>query len=169
MFISGVVTHRFWYSCFMAGVHKHVGQIRKPDKELTVKVFQAMKQILDIKWRNATATTQKQKIAEMGMFIRLTRLLIRAWFIGGFCMGLRGEEMILLELAGTANSFVNMNNAKDAHLLTVILGRTKGFNYLCNPLRSASHGRDPSETWTFGSAASGCAAFHWEEVWMTVC
>jgi hypothetical protein len=49
-----------------------------------------------------------------------------AWFIVGFCTGLRGEEMVLLEVAGTANSLVNMNNANDAHFLFVILGRTKG-------------------------------------------
>jgi hypothetical protein len=31
MFISDVVTHKFWYSRFMKGVHKRVGQIRMPN------------------------------------------------------------------------------------------------------------------------------------------
>jgi hypothetical protein len=108
MFISGVVTHKFWYSRLMAGVHKRVGQIRKPDKEVTVEFFHAIDKILDIKWGNSTTTDQKKKIAEMG-----------AWFFGGFCTGLRGEEMTFLELSGTANSLVNLSNAKDAHFLFV--------------------------------------------------
>jgi hypothetical protein len=38
------------------------------------------------------------------------------WFLGGFCAGLRGEEMLLIELAGSVNSLVHMDNVKDAHL-----------------------------------------------------
>jgi hypothetical protein len=34
--------------------------------------------------------------------------------------------MLLIELAGTANSLCNMTRAKNAHFLFVILGRTKG-------------------------------------------
>jgi hypothetical protein len=47
MFISGVVTHKFWYSRFMTGVHKHVGQIRKPDRVLTIDVIQSVYRILE--------------------------------------------------------------------------------------------------------------------------
>jgi hypothetical protein len=48
-----------------------------------------------------------------------------AWFLGGFCTSLRVEEMLLIDLAGAANSLSNMNDAKDAHFLFVILGRKK--------------------------------------------
>jgi hypothetical protein len=124
MFITQVVTHKFWYSRFMMGVHKRHGQVRKPDKELTVDVFHALDKILENEWLNAVTAEQKKRIAEMG-----------AWFLGGFCTGLRGEEMLLIELAGTANSMVNMTKVKDAHFLFVILGRTKG-----NQLSGASFG-----------------------------
>jgi hypothetical protein len=42
-----------------------------------------------------------------------------------FLYGPSKEEMVLLELAGTTNSLVTMNNAKyAAHFLFVILGHT---------------------------------------------
>jgi hypothetical protein len=99
----------------MLGVHKRVGQIRKPDKKVTIDVIHAANRILEAEWNQATCVVHKKKVAEMG-----------AWIIGGFCTGLRGEEMLLIELAGTANSLCNMNKAKNAHFQFVILGRTKG-------------------------------------------
>jgi hypothetical protein len=47
MLITGVVTHKFWFSCFTLGVHKRVGQIHKPDKEVTIDVFHATDRILE--------------------------------------------------------------------------------------------------------------------------
>jgi hypothetical protein len=82
---------------------------------VTIDVIHAADQILEAEWNQATSVVHKKKVAEMG-----------AWIIGGFCTGLRGEEMLLIELAGTANSLCNMNKAKNAHFLFVILGRTKG-------------------------------------------
>jgi hypothetical protein len=135
MFISQAVTHKFWYSRFMLGVHKRVGQIRKPDKEVTIDVIHAIDRILELEWNQATSIAHKKRIAEMG-----------AWIIGGFCTGLRGEEMLRIELAGTANSLVNMSKEKDAHFLFVILGRTKGnqvsgatFGIPCAPITEGTH------------------------------
>jgi hypothetical protein len=60
MFISEVVTHKFWYSGFMTGVHKGVGQIRRPDKELTIDVIHAADKVLETKWANAIMPLQKK-------------------------------------------------------------------------------------------------------------
>ena len=49
-----------------------------------------------------------KRIAEMG-----------AWFIGGFCTGLRGEEMLLIKLAGTANSLSHLLDEK-MHTLSML-------------------------------------------------
>jgi hypothetical protein len=108
----------------MTGIHKRVGQVRKPDKELTIDVIHAVDRILETEWQNARRSDEKKRIAEMG-----------AWFIGGFCTGLRGEEMLLIELAGTANSLVHMEDAKNARFLFVVSGRTKA-----NQLSSAKFG-----------------------------
>jgi hypothetical protein len=135
MWISGSVTHKFWFSRFMSGVHKRVGQVRKPDKELTIDVIHAVDKLLETEWQSARRSDEKKKISEMG-----------AWFIGGFCTGLRGEEMLLIELAGTANSLVHMDDVKHAHFLFVVSGRTKAnqlsgakFGVPCAPVTEGTH------------------------------
>jgi hypothetical protein len=79
MWISNVKSHQFWFSWFMTGIHKHVGQVRKPDKELLIDVLHAADKILEEQWLSAQSPAQKKRIAAMG-----------SWFVGGFCTGLRG-------------------------------------------------------------------------------
>jgi hypothetical protein len=66
MFISGVVTHKFWFSRFMSGVHKSVGQIRKPDRVLTINVIHLVDRILESEWEHVTRGDERKRTAEMG-------------------------------------------------------------------------------------------------------
>jgi hypothetical protein len=45
-----------------------------------------------------------------------------AWIIGGFCVGLRGEEMLLIEFAGTAKTLRHLLDPKLAHFFLIISG-----------------------------------------------
>jgi hypothetical protein len=135
MWISNVVSHQFWFSRFMNGIHKGVGQIQKPDKEMSIKVLHATDKILEDEWNTAWTPLQKKQIAEMG-----------AWFVGGFCTGLRGEEMVNIELAGTANSVKHLDDEVNAHFKFIVLGRTKGnqlsgakFGVPCVPVTAGTH------------------------------
>jgi hypothetical protein len=47
LWISDSSTHKFWFSCFMTGVHKQVGKIRKRDKEVTIDVIHAVDRVLE--------------------------------------------------------------------------------------------------------------------------
>mmetsp|Transcript_22941 Transcript_22941/g.34799 ORF Transcript_22941/g.34799 Transcript_22941/m.34799 type:complete len:150 (-) Transcript_22941:555-1004(-) len=47
-----------------------------------------MDTVLETRWKEATCVRTRKKCAEMGM-----------WIICGFCSGLRGEEMMLIEFA----------------------------------------------------------------------
>jgi hypothetical protein len=115
MWFSQVVTHSFWFSRFMAGLHKRVGEIKKRDEAITIDVVHAIEDILNSEWRKRDNPKVKRRIAEMGV-----------WFIvGGFWVGLRGKEMLLIEFAGTSNSLKHMNDPLP-HFVLVILGRTKG-------------------------------------------
>jgi hypothetical protein len=51
-----------------------------------------------------------------------------AWLMGGFCTGLRGEEMLLVDMLGTDTSVRRLmkGGASDPHFKFVIIGRTKG-------------------------------------------
>jgi hypothetical protein len=115
MWISGVVTHSFWFTRFMEGLHKQVGIVRHKDEPITIEVLHALDRILEEEWRQARLPSLKRQVAEMG-----------TWFIVGFCSGLRGKEMLLIELAGTAQDLVFLKDDTCPHFILVVSGRTKG-------------------------------------------
>ena len=67
-------------------------------------------------------------------------------YIVGFCTAIRGEESLLIELAGTANSLKNLEDNTDPHFHITIAGRTKGnrgsgtkFNIPCVDITKGTH------------------------------
>lgn len=115
VWISNVETHSFWFSRFMTGLHKRVGEVVKQDWPVPIEVMQYIDRVLNKAWNLETDPEARKKIAEMG-----------AWYIMGFCVGLRGEEMLLIELAGTAASLRFLQQEVDPHFLIRLKGRTKG-------------------------------------------
>jgi hypothetical protein len=115
MWISKVPTHSFWFSRFMNGVHKRVGEIKRQDEPITIDVLHSIESILETEWRRTNDPISRKRTAEMG-----------AWLIGGFCTGMRGEEMLLIEYAGTAKSVEKLNDPREPHFTFVVSGRTKG-------------------------------------------
>jgi hypothetical protein len=113
--ISQVSTHSFWFSRFITGIHKRVGEIRKQDEPMTIEVLHAIDKILESEWQRGPGKEEQRRIAEVG-----------TWVIGGFCAGLRGEEMLLIELAGTVNSLKFLERETDPYFMFVVSGRTKG-------------------------------------------
>ena len=91
--ISSAATHQFWYSRFMHEVHKRVGEVRKPDEIITIDVLHVVDKILEAEWKQSKTVSDKQRICEIGN-----------WMMGGFCTGLPGEEMLLVDMLGTATS-----------------------------------------------------------------
>ena len=116
MWISTSVSHQFWFSRFMVGIHKRVGEVRRQDEAFTIEVIQEVKRLLEVEWNGVHkgSAEERRKIAELGV-----------WFIVGFCCGMRGEEMMLIELAGTRNSLESMLDSH-GYFKVVLSGRTKG-------------------------------------------
>jgi hypothetical protein len=96
MWISKVPTHSFWFNRFMTGIHKRVGEIKRQDEPVTIDVLHKIDELLEMEWHRTEDPILRGKTAEM-----------EAWIVGGFCTGLRGEEMLLIEYAGTAKSVDN--------------------------------------------------------------
>jgi hypothetical protein len=115
VWVSEVPTHSFWYSRFMAGLHKRVGEVRKPDKALTIDEVHAIENILEAEWKNTKTVQAQKRVAEMGV-----------WFIVEFCVGIRGEEALLIEFAGTKKSLQYLRAPTNPHFKLFITGRTKG-------------------------------------------
>jgi hypothetical protein len=115
MWILKVPTHSFWFNRFMTGIHKRVGEIKRQDEPVTIDVLHKIDELLEMEWNRTEDPILRGKTAEMG-----------AWIVGGFCTGLRGEEMLLIEYAGTAKSVDNVTSENEPYFTFVISGRTKG-------------------------------------------
>jgi hypothetical protein len=96
-------------------MEKRHGEIKKQDWPIPIAVLHAADKILEGEWRTTKDTAIKKKCEEMGM-----------WFLGGFCVALRGEEMLQIELVGTANSLRFLEDPVTPNFCFCILGRTKG-------------------------------------------
>ncbi len=116
IWISTTISHQFWFSRFMMGIQKRVGEVRRQDEAFTIRVLEEIQIQLEVEWNQSEEKDKagRRRIAELGTS-----------FIGGFCCGMRGEEMLLLELAGTCNILDTMMGDKD-YFKIVLSGRTKG-------------------------------------------
>jgi hypothetical protein len=117
IWVTKASTQKFGFSRFMEGLHKRVGEIRMPDKILTTEEIHAIDRTLEREFAHARAKEDQKRISELG-----------TWFSGGMCTGLRGEEMLLIDLYGTAKSVKQFmkEGVEDPHFKFVILGHTKG-------------------------------------------
>ncbi len=114
IWISTAVSHQFWFSRFIVGIHKRVGEIRRQDEAFAIQFIQEIHLQLELEWNQADDVTHRRRIAELGV-----------WFIVGFCCGMRGEKMLLLEVAGTRNSLNTILGEREFFKI-VLSGRTKG-------------------------------------------
>jgi hypothetical protein len=115
VWISGSPTHHFWFSRFMAGLHKRVGEVRKQDRPVTIDELHEIETLLERSWKGAKVRRAQRRVAEMGV-----------WFIVGFCTGIRGEEMLLLDYAGTRKGVEKLRTGHQDFFKLVVLGRSKG-------------------------------------------
>ena len=58
MWISKVFTHSFWFTRFMTGIHKRVGEIKRQDEPITIDVLHAVDVFLEREWRDKRRRTQ---------------------------------------------------------------------------------------------------------------
>ena len=112
--------HSFWFNRFIIGIHRRVGDYRKQDEPITIDILHAVDTILEREWGHvkkslAEHLERAKRISEMGV-----------WFNGGFCMSARGEEMTLIEFAGTADSLKFLLDENEPFYCLVVTGRTKG-------------------------------------------
>ena len=116
IWISRLPTHSHWFvNRFLVGLKQRHGAIVRQDWELPIDVLHEVHNILDIEWQHATTRQSRILIAQMGVL-----------YVVGFCTAIRGEEALLIELAGTANSLRYLHNSKNPHFHITVAGRTKG-------------------------------------------
>jgi hypothetical protein len=73
VWISNVPTHSFWFTRFMMGFHRHVGDLKKQDKAITIDVLLEADKLLEGEWKRLGNWKEKlpeaKRIAEMGLLV----------------------------------------------------------------------------------------------------
>jgi hypothetical protein len=69
IWITKAPTQKFWFSRFMEGVHKWVGEIQMPDKILIIEEVHAIDQMMELEWKHSKTKTDRKRISEMGTWI----------------------------------------------------------------------------------------------------
>jgi hypothetical protein len=82
-------SYSYWFERFMRGVHKRMGEEVRSDYALSVTLLHLILGNLDTRWREATTPTWRKEVAEIAFFLVI-----------GFCLGLRGEEVVKADIGG---------------------------------------------------------------------
>jgi hypothetical protein len=104
----------FWFDRFMVGYYKRVGQLLVQDLAILIEVLLAVQQYLEEQWSLAQTGTEKRSVSEMGVL-----------FVICFCLGLRGEEVLLIDIAGCRKNIEATRAHARPHVLVALWGRFK--------------------------------------------
>jgi hypothetical protein len=115
-YVTDCPTYSYWYERFMRGVHKRMGEEVRSDYALSVQVLHQILSNLDRRWGEAVTPARRKEIVEIAFFLVLT-----------FCLGLRGEEVVKLDIAGFLTYFESgRDHPEHPHVMVPLQGRFKG-------------------------------------------
>jgi hypothetical protein len=69
IWVTGAPTQKFWFARFMEGLHKRMGEIRMPDKFLSIKEVHTIYRMMEHEWKHARAKVDQKRISKMGAWI----------------------------------------------------------------------------------------------------
>ena len=115
-YVTDCPTYGFWFSRFMRGVHKRMGEEVRSDYALSIQVFHMILGNLNTRWLEASAIPRRKEIVEIAFFLVTT-----------FCLGLRGEEVVKLDISGFNTYFDSgETHPEHPHVMIPLQGRFKG-------------------------------------------
>ena len=116
VWMSQGATHTLWFSQVLTGLKRRTGETAKRDRPVTISLLLEVLAYLEDKWMHSTDQEDVLRVSGMG-----------SWYFGGFCTALRGEEMTLIELAGTLASLIHLTDPQEEtpYFALTIVGRTK--------------------------------------------
>jgi hypothetical protein len=116
IWVTACPSYGYWFERFMRGVHKRMGEEVRPDFALSVSVLRRMLGGLDKQWVEARSSETRKLVVEIAMFL-----------VAAFGLGLRGEEVVKMDIAGYL-TYVEAGRDHEAHPhgMIPLLGRFKG-------------------------------------------
>lgn len=116
MFTTPCPTYGYWYQRFNLGIHKRMGDVVRSDFAVTADIINALLMDLNEEWEDAGTDLTREKIAEMAFVL-----------VSGYCCGLRGEEIVKIDLAGFLKYLeVGRRDVEHPHVIVPLIGRIKG-------------------------------------------
>jgi hypothetical protein len=116
IWVTTCPSYGYWFERFMQGVHKWMGKEVRSDFALLINVLHRILGHLDHEWCGATTIESRKLIVEITMFLVLA-----------FCLGLRGKEVVKLDIAGFLAYFeAGRDHVLHKHVMLPLLGRFKG-------------------------------------------
>jgi hypothetical protein len=88
MFTTPCPTYGYWYQRFKLGLHKRTGDVVRPDFVVTMEVVNVLLNGLEEEWNDAANWEARAQIVGEISFI----------LVAGYCCGLRGEEIVKIDL-----------------------------------------------------------------------
>jgi hypothetical protein len=109
-------TYGYWFERFTLGCHKRMGDKVVSDYGLSIEIFNEILATLELEWIEATTEAERDKITEFASVMFF-----------GFGCGLRGEEIVKVDIAGFLKYIqVSREHPECPHLVVPLLGRLKG-------------------------------------------
>jgi hypothetical protein len=115
IWVTTCPSYGYWFERFMRGVHKRMGEEVRSDFALSIKVIHRILGHLDKEWMEARTAAGRQDVVEIAMFL-----------VAAFCLGLRGEEVVKMDIAGFMTYFEAGRDHDNPHVMIPLLGRFKG-------------------------------------------
>jgi hypothetical protein len=126
--VSTSHTNSDWFKRFMRGCHKCMGDVWIPDRALTIRELLCCQTLLEGDW----------DIFNGDAHGKLKTALTAVSLVGGFTAGLRGEEIVRMDLGAMRKHWNESMEHPDApHVPLMLAGRFKreiGEKLFCQPL-----------------------------------
>jgi hypothetical protein len=114
--VTNCPSYSYWFERFMRGAHKRMGEEVRSDYALSIHVVHKILWHLDQEWLEARTIEMRKEVVEIAMFL-----------VTGFGLGLRGEEVVKLDIAGFLTYFeAGRDHGVHPHVMVPLLGRFKG-------------------------------------------
>ncbi|KAL7578000.1 hypothetical protein ACA910_007616 [Epithemia clementina (nom. ined.)] len=118
MCVTNSTTNSLCFQRFMEGCHKRMGDVRLPDAALTIDVLQALDELWDDLWAEATQPPNAEllhEVASIGFAVTC-----------GFSSGLQGEELGHIRLCELVTlTTQGLQHPQQLHLILAMEGRFK--------------------------------------------
>ncbi len=119
-------TYGEWYERFGLGLHKRMGDVVRQDRAISVEQMVALMEEFEKDWIRLEGQEGEDEEIEKVLFGALFSVV-------AYVVGLQGEEVLLMDLAGSRNHFTravrkgpNAEGTSLAHVVIALLGRFKG-------------------------------------------